>query len=119
MALPTPALAGLMCKALFVYGTLAPGEENAHIMDGMNGRWIPATVRAKRYDTGWGAQKGHPGLKLDKNAGIVKGLVFLSEDLPQNWDRLDTFEGSDYHRVTIKATLKNGDIIDAQVYSVV
>lgn len=104
---------------LFVYGTLAPGEENAHIMNGMLGTWRKATVRGKRSNTGWGMKNGHPGLVPDTQGDSVSGLVFISDDLPAHWHRLDKFEGVDYHRVAIKATLEDGTIIEAQIYSVI
>ena len=103
---------------LFVYGTLAPGEENAHIMDGMVGEWRKASVCGKLHNVGWGAHKGHPGFKPDEEGDIVNGLLFTSDDLPTHWARLDKFEGADYKRISIKATLENGDIITAQIYSV-
>ena len=104
--------------ALFVYGTLAPGEENAHIMDGMEGIWRRATVCGTRHNTGWGVNKGHPGLIPDENADPIEGLVFISDDLPKNWARLDAFEGKDYRRITIQATLDTGETLAAQIYSV-
>jgi len=105
-------------NALFVYGTLAPGEENAHIMDGMEGKWIKAGVRGNLFNTGWGIHSGHPGLIPDEDGDIVDGLIFISDDLPAHWDRLDKFEGKDYQRVPIKAKLENGDEIEAQIYRV-
>ena len=108
-----------MSTALFVYGTLAPGEENAHIMDGMVGEWRKASVRGKRHKQGWGVHKGHPGFIPGENGDIVNGLVFTSSDLPANWSRLDKFEGADYKRIPIKATLEDGGIVLAQIYSVV
>lgn len=104
---------------LFVYGTLAPGEENAHIMDGMVGTWRKASVRGKLCNKGWGVNKGHPGLIPDENGAVVNGLIFTSNDLPAHWNRLDKFEGADYNRIPINATLKDGKIIEAQIYSVI
>jgi len=106
-------------NVLFVYGTLAPGEENAHIMTGMDGEWCRASVHGKRNDKGWGVNKGHPGFTPDENGDVVNGLIFISNDLPANWARLDEFEGADYKRISIKATLENGDVIEAQIYSAV
>jgi len=108
-----------MNNVLFVYGTLAPGEENAHIMDGMDGDWCKASVRGTRNDKGWGVNKVHPGFIPDENGDVVNGLIFTSNDLPANWARLDEFEGADYKRVAIIATLENGDIIKTQIYSAV
>ena len=103
---------------LFVYGTLAPGEENHHIMDGMIGTWTKATVRGHLVQSGWGVHAGHPGLTPDKNGPLASGQIFESKDLPQHWDRLDKFEGKDYRRVAITATLENGERVEAHIYSV-
>ena len=105
-------------NALFIYGTLAPGQENAHIMDGMNGTWKKASVHGHRAQSGWGVHKGHPGLIPDSSGPAVQGLVFISDDLTAHWARLDAFEGEDYKRVGILATLSNGGTIKAQIYSV-
>ncbi len=105
-------------NSLFVYGTLAPGEENAHIMDGMTGTWHKASVRGKRFHVGWGVHSGHPGLVPDENGESVNGLIFMSSDLPAHWERLDKFEGADYQRVPITARLENGDKFETQIYSV-
>ena len=103
---------------LFVYGTLAPGEENHHIMNGMTGTWTKATVRGHLVQSGWGVHAGHPGLTPDKNGPAAPGQIFESNDLPQHWERLDKFEGKDYRRVVITATLENGDEVQAHIYSV-
>lgn len=104
--------------SLFIYGTLAPGKENAHIMDGMVGTWRKASVRGTLFHVGWGAHSGHPGLVPDENGDLVNGLIFTSNDLPAHWDRLDKFEGADYQRVPIMATLENSDKVETQIYSV-
>lgn len=103
-------------NTLFVYGTLAPGERNAHIMDGMVGSWQKASVRGQRFINGWGIHKLAPGFFPDPNGPIVAGLIFTSDDLPDHWARLDTFEGSDYERVEIEATLETGKIITSFIY---
>ena len=103
---------------LFVYGTLAPGEENAHIMDGMTGTWIKASVRGRRVSTGCGSLGIHPGFFPDEKGELVQGLIFESQDLPQHWDRLDKFEGKDYKRVAVTAALENGEQVQAHIYSV-
>lgn len=105
-----------MTDKLFVYGTLAPGRSNAHIMDGINGTWEPATVRGKLYSVGWGAAEGYPGIILNENADEVEGFIFRSSELPDHWDRLDKFEGPGYQRVITSAKLEDGTVIDACVY---
>ena len=43
---------------LFVYGTLAPGRENHHVMRGIEGSWESATITGELISEGWGAALG-------------------------------------------------------------
>lgn len=99
---------------LVVYGTLAPGEPNEHVMAEIPGTWTPAVVRGTRVESGWGAALGYPGLTLD-DAGDVDCLLFESSDLPRHWSRLDRFEGPGYRRVVVTATAE-GRAVEAYVY---
>ena len=105
-------------NSLFVYGTLAPGEPNAHIMDSMVGHWHKASVRGKRFINGFGIHKNAPGFSPDPKGPIVNGLIFTSTDLPNHWSRIDAFEGPDYQRVEIEATLDSGEIITTFIYRI-
>lgn len=86
-------------------------------MDGMVGKWHKASVRGTRHNAGWGVHKKHPGFIPDEEGDLVNGLVFISDDLPAHWARLDTFEGADYKRISIKAILEDEETITVQVYS--
>ena len=101
---------------LFVYGSLAPGRANAHVLAGIPGQWRPATVTGTLHAQGWGAALGYPGLVLDPNGDDVVGLVFTSDELPAHWPRLDEFEGDGYARVTTAARLADGTLVQAHVY---
>src|SRR5687768_15927842 len=92
-----------MTQCLFVYGTLAPGRPNEHILADVPGTWEPATVIGALHPEGWGAAAGYPGIVLAEHGGEVEGLLFTSETLAQHWDRLDEFEGEGYERVLITA----------------
>ncbi|KAF7785833.1 hypothetical protein PRUB_a0226 [Pseudoalteromonas rubra] len=102
---------------LFVYGTLAPGRPNEHILAGLKGQWQPGFVKGHLQNQGWGAELGYPGLILDTGAGEVSGLVFSSSELDAHWQRLDEFEGEHYKRVIAQVRLDNGEIISAYVYT--
>ncbi|HET7844269.1 MAG TPA: gamma-glutamylcyclotransferase family protein [Xanthomonadales bacterium] len=102
---------------LFVYGTLAPGRENAHVLAGVAGEWRPASVRGTLHPEGWGAAFGYPGLVPDPHAGRVRGLVFASAELGAHWQRLDDFEGEGYERLRVDAELDDGTIVRAHVYA--
>jgi gamma-glutamylcyclotransferase (GGCT)/AIG2-like uncharacterized protein YtfP len=105
-----------MIQRLFVYGTLAPGRPNEHILADVPGTWEPASVIGTLHPEGWGAAAGYPGIVLDKKGGEVQGLLFSSESLAEHWDRLDEFEGEGYERVLIAARRKDGTTVDAYIY---
>ena len=105
-----------MIHRLFVYGTLAPGRPNEHVLADVPGEWEPATVIGTLFPEGWGAAAGYPGIVLDAQAGEVQGLLFTSDDLVEHWARLDEFEGEGYERVLTTATLKDGKAVEAYIY---
>lgn len=41
---------------LFIYGTLAPGRPNEHILSDVDGTWESATVKGKLYKKGLGCR---------------------------------------------------------------
>lgn len=107
-----------MPDRLFVYGTLAPGRPNAHVLASVRGAWEPATVNGTLHPEGWGAAAGYPGLVPDEGGAEVRGLLFTSDDLPAHWDRLDAFEGEGYARVTVTARRDDGTAVEAFVYAI-
>ena len=106
-----------MTIRLFVYGTLAPGRPNEHMLAPLAGAWQPATVRGYLRQYGWGATIGYPGLVPDEAGAEVRGFVFSSEKLGDFWDTLDDFEGVQYERVPITARLDDGSLFEAYVYA--
>ena len=103
-------------QRLFVYGTLAPGEVNAHVLEPLAGEWLEASVRGTLHAQGWGQTYGFPALRLDSSAAAVKGLVFQSTELPAHWSELDEFEGSAYRRVETEALLADGTCCKTSIY---
>ncbi len=101
---------------LFVYGTLAPGRPNAHVLSGIAGTWQMGSVRGQLLDEGWGAKQGFPGLVIDRDAGPVQGYVLSSAALENEWARLDAFEGEQYERVAVPVELEDGEVVQAFVY---
>jgi len=86
---------------LAVYGSLAPGKQNHHMMSGMAGTWRKALLRGTLHHAGWGAGQGFPGFVWDGCDTPIAAQVFSSRDLPQHWQRLDDFEGEEYRRVLV------------------
>lgn len=105
-----------MTHPLFVYGTLAPGRPNAHVLAGIPGQWEPATVTGRLIPEGWGAAAGYPGIVLDEHGDEVDGLLFSSGSLDEHWPRLDAFEGDGYERVLTSARRPDGTTVDAYIY---
>jgi gamma-glutamylcyclotransferase (GGCT)/AIG2-like uncharacterized protein YtfP len=105
-----------MTHRLFVYGTLAPGRPNAHVLADIRGEWEPATVTGTLFQEGWGAAAGYPGILLDPQGGEVEGFVFSSDRLDEHWARLDAFEGEGYERVVTTVKRRDGTVVDAYIY---
>jgi|APEBP8051072433_1049376.scaffolds.fasta_scaffold00584_2 gamma-glutamylcyclotransferase (GGCT)/AIG2-like uncharacterized protein YtfP len=111
----------LMDDRLFVYGTLAPGKPNAHVLSGVPGHWENGTVRGRLVQRGWGAALGYPGIVPCPQGLVgdeVAGWIFTSPQLPEQWDRLDAFEGSGYQRVTTLAKRADGSMVPVQIYAI-
>ena len=106
-----------MVHRLFVYGTLAPGRPNAHVLADVPGEWQPATVTGTLRQQGWGAELGYPGIVLDERSGEVEGFLFSSEHLAERWAELDAFEGESYTRVLTPVRLGDGAVVEAYIYS--
>ncbi len=105
-----------MIERLFVYGTLAPGRQNQHLLKEIDGTWESATVTGTLHPHGWGATMGYPALVLDEDGEQVKGFLFSSDNLSDHWTRLDEFEGRAYRRVLTVVKLNDRSAVDAYVY---
>lgn len=104
-----------MTYRLFVYGTLAPGRPNEHVLASIPGSWEAATVKGKLLQEGWGARAGFPGIVLDETGDEVQGFLFSSDALAAHLPRLDAFEGSGYERVETSVKLDER-LVDAFIY---
>ena len=82
---------------LFVYGTLRPNHENAHLLERIGGTWQKGYVHGVVHILDWGPDKGLFAIVLDPQAAAVEGYFFSSEKLTEHWDALDEFEGIQYH----------------------
>ena len=103
---------------LFVYGTLKPGERNAHELERVRGEWSKARIRGTLFEIASGENEGCPGLTIDDQGDDIPGYVLASEELADEWPRLDAFEGEGYERVLARVTLDSGEAVDAWVYVV-
>ncbi len=48
---------------LAVYGTLAPGQPNHHVLAPLGGEWTDGTIEGDLIPLGWGAALGYPGFR--------------------------------------------------------
>ena len=106
-----------MIERLFVYGTLAPGRPNEHVLGEIEGSWEAAIVTGTLRQEGWGAKMGYPGIDLDEQGAEIQGFLFSSENLSNQWSKLDEFEGKAYERVLTVVKLTDDRIVEAYVYA--
>ena len=116
-------------NALFVCGTLAPGQVNAHELAPLPGAWTEAQISGSLHDAGWGAAHGCRGSRLTDNdidkmtanshpTSVVNGVLFESNDLADFWQKLVDFEGIDYRSEVTTARLVTGGYRRCVVYNV-
>jgi len=103
-------------ETLFVYGTLMPNCPNAHVLEEIQGKFMPATVRGELIGAGWSASMGYPGIKLDPKGDIVHGFLFYSHNLEDAWERLDTFEGEEFLRTPVNVERYDEFDVDTYIY---
>ncbi len=103
-----------MTETLFVYGTLMPNCPNAHVLEKIVGKFVPATVKGFLIDAGWSASMGYPGIRLDPNGDTVHGFLFTSSNLINHWDYLDEFEGDEFVRTPV--TVERYDELEVDTY---
>lgn len=102
-------------ERLAVYGTLRPGQANAHILEPIDGIWLTGWVRGDLKQRGWGASHGCPGIRLALDRGLVRVDLFCSHRLPEMWSALDAFEGAEYRRA-VAPVMVGGRTVAAQIY---
>jgi gamma-glutamylcyclotransferase (GGCT)/AIG2-like uncharacterized protein YtfP len=97
---------------LAVYGTLAPGERNHHLLQGLPGEWSAGTVEGFRAVL----PDGLPAFEWRPGAPPVPIAVFTSPLLPSAWPRLDSFEGADYPRILVPVARPDGSALACNLY---
>lgn len=98
-------------ERLAVYGSLAPGRSNHHVLAPFGGTWTRGRVRGDLVELGWGAAAGYPALRLRVDGPWVLVHVLESTRLPGAWTGIDAFEGSEYRRVLVPVYAEGGDAV--------
>jgi|SRR5918999_3707537 gamma-glutamylcyclotransferase (GGCT)/AIG2-like uncharacterized protein YtfP len=99
---------------LAVYGSLAPGQQNHHIVAPLGGTWTEGVVEGDLVTYGWGAAIGFPALYPRSGGPAVAVHVLTSRALRRVWTDLDGFEGAEYRRVLVpvwSATAASGRVL--------
>lgn len=88
-------------QTLAVYGTLAPGRPNHHIVAPLGGEWTEGVIEGDLHPVGWGATLGYPAFRPHAGGPAVAVHVLTVPALATDWPRLDHFEGPGYRRVLV------------------
>jgi gamma-glutamylcyclotransferase (GGCT)/AIG2-like uncharacterized protein YtfP len=88
-------------QTVAVYGTLAPGQPNHHIVAPLGGEWTGGVIEGDLVATGWGATLGFPAFRPRDGGAAVAVHVLRAPTLPAAWPMLDRFEGREYRRILV------------------
>ena len=88
-------------ERLVVYGTLAPGRPNEHVLADVPGEWSKGWVEGDLVDHGWGVSEGYPAMRPREGGARIDVDLFESAELPRLWEQLDEIEGDGYERVPV------------------
>jgi gamma-glutamylcyclotransferase (GGCT)/AIG2-like uncharacterized protein YtfP len=88
-------------RTLAVYGTLAPGQPNHHVVAPPGGEWTDGVVEGDLFPVGWGATLGYPAFRPRPGGPAVAVKVLAAAALPAAWPDLDRFEGAEYRRILV------------------
>ena len=89
------------CHTLAVYGTLAPGKPNHHVVTPLGGEWTDGLIEGELLPMGWGADLGYPGFRPREGGEAVAVQVLRASLLASAWPNLDRFEGPGYERILV------------------
>jgi gamma-glutamylcyclotransferase (GGCT)/AIG2-like uncharacterized protein YtfP len=89
------------CHTLAVYGTLAPGQPNHHVLAPFGGEWTDGLIEGDLLPMGWGADLGYPGFRPRIEGDTVAVQVLSAPLLASAWPDLDRFEGPGYQRILV------------------
>ena len=99
-------LLGRPSKKLVSYGTLSPEQPNHQQLADLKGDWEECVIRGSiNQDEGLLIFSWNP-------RGVdIKASLFFSEDLPNNWERINRFEGSRYRHRLVPTETQAGIVV--------
>jgi gamma-glutamylcyclotransferase (GGCT)/AIG2-like uncharacterized protein YtfP len=106
---------------LAVYGTLAPGQPNHHVVAPLGGEWTDGLIEGDLLPVGWGAALGYPGFRPRVGGDAVAVQVLTASSLATAWPALDHFEGPGYQRILVpifSTELGAGQVDERRLYTV-
>jgi gamma-glutamylcyclotransferase (GGCT)/AIG2-like uncharacterized protein YtfP len=104
-------------ETLAVYGTLAPGQPNHHVVAPLGGRWTDGVIEGDLCPTGWGATLGYPAFRPRAGGPTVAVKVLAAPALAAAWPDLDRFEGAEYRRI-LMPVFSPGPADERRLYTV-
>jgi gamma-glutamylcyclotransferase (GGCT)/AIG2-like uncharacterized protein YtfP len=93
---------------LAVYGTLAPGRPNHHVVAPLGGEWTEGVIEGELHAVGWAATYGFPAFIPRAGGPAVPVQVLTAAALPAAWPQLDDFEGPGYRRILVPVFTPGG-----------
>jgi len=102
---------------LIVYGSLAPGGPNHGLVAALEGEWLEGWVTGELLERGWGAAMSYPALRWCPEGEKVRAHLFVSDEMPGHWGRLDEFEGLEYKRIWAPFWNPTGRVWVGNVYA--
>lgn len=98
-------------RRLAVYGSLAPGEVNHHVIADLPGSWEDGIVTGVLHAPEPGSTSQFPALRWRAGGPPVTARLFVSDALPAQWERLDAFEGAAYRRILVPVHSESGALL--------
>jgi gamma-glutamylcyclotransferase (GGCT)/AIG2-like uncharacterized protein YtfP len=97
-------------QTLAVYGTLAPGKPNHHIVAPYGGDWSDGIVQGDLNTGGWGSALGYPAFQPREGGSAVGVKVLKAPLLIGAWPKIDQFEGPEYQRILVLVFERDGQL---------
>ena len=104
-------------RTLAVYGTLAPGQPNHHVVAPLGGEWTDGLVEGELLPVGWGATLGYPAFRPRVGGATVAVRLLIAPTLATAWPTLDRFEGPEYRRILVPV-FRPGPADERRLYTV-